>query len=151
ISSFNYVYEEGFTPNIVIIPQMGGYRAYLIMGANVLNVIPFGNDYIFILDESGNIIHWKKFHNSLIKTIVKDESGNNVISFIHSHLPMTPYISATDICTFRLYGADLFGKESFIVSSTALDLLFEYNVKTNNVRYFDADQISQIMKNNIVD
>ncbi|MDG5493214.1 hypothetical protein [Psychroserpens sp. SPM9] len=129
--SFNF--QKGFNPNLVLIPEISGYKLYIIIGTPNSNVIPFGNDYLFKTDERGNVISWKKFHKTLIATQTKGPNNEVVVSAIHSHLKMTPYISATDICTFRLYGFDLFGMEEFMVTSTALNKVFKYNAKQNSI------------------
>lgn len=138
IGDFEYQQYEKFNPNIVMIPKGNSTYFYLIMGTSEQNVIPFGNDYFFEWDNKSRIIRWQKFHKSLISTNTKlPGSDMQVISVVHSHLPITPYITSTDICTFRLYGIDLFGMQEFQVLSTALDLMFTYNSKTNKISISD--------------
>ncbi|SMC76622.1 hypothetical protein [Moheibacter sediminis] len=126
-------FQEGYNPNVVMLPFENKFHFYIIIGTNKGNIIPFGNDYFFEADLNGEIKNWKRFHKTLIQTSVSEQNGSIPISFIHTHLPMTPYISATDICTFRLYGVDLFDKKSFIVSSTALKMNFIYDAETNKI------------------
>ncbi|WGD33910.1 hypothetical protein [Olleya sp. YS] len=130
---YGFNFQKGFNPNPVLIPKLNGFKLYIIIGTPNSNVIPFGNDYLFNTDEIGNVVDWKKFHKTLIATQTKGPNNEVVVSAIHSHLKMTPYISATDICTFRLYGFDLFGMEEFIVSSTALNKTFTYNAIQNSI------------------
>ncbi|TYA53773.1 hypothetical protein [Formosa maritima] len=134
---YSFSFQKGFNPNPVLIPEVNGFKLYIIIGTPNSNVIPFGNDYLFKTDKRGNIIYWRKFHKTLIATQTKGPNNEVVVSAIHSHLKMTPYISATDICTFRLYGFDLFGIEEFIVTSTALNKLFIYNAKQNSITETD--------------
>lgn len=131
--TYGFSFLEGYTPNLVMLSNENKYHFYLIMGTTKLDIIPFGNDYFFEVNDKGKVLNWRKFHKTLIETSVAGQDGNIPISFIHSHLPMTPLISATDICTFRLYGVDLFDKKSFIVTSTALRMNFIYDADTNKI------------------
>jgi hypothetical protein len=62
----------------------------------------------------------------------KGPNGEKVVSAIHSHLKTTPYITATDICTFRLYG-ELCEMDEFSVYSPALGKYFKYRLKENKI------------------
>ena len=55
-----------------------------------------------------------------------------VISSVHSHLPTTPYITATDLCTFRLYapGCEM---KTFTVLYTATNQRYMYNLVENKI------------------
>jgi hypothetical protein len=133
IDEYKLNIQEGFNPNLILIPEENNYKLYLIMGTQRDAVIPFGNDYLFRADESGKLTDWQKFHKTLIPTTTTSPGNNIIVSAMHSHLPMTPYISATDICTFRLYGHDLYGMNEFQVMSTALKKIFTYNAKKNTI------------------
>lgn len=123
---------EGYSLNIVIIPFGEKYKTYLLTGAAENNVIPFGNDYLFISDKSGKILDHKKFHSRLIPTVTTDGNGGIITRSSHSHLKTNPFISATDICTFKLYAP--FSKlEKFTVYSPALSTYFEYNLKKDTL------------------
>lgn len=124
---------EDYSLNIVIIPFGEKYKTYLLTGASKNDVIPFGNDYLFISDKNGKIIDHKKFHSRLIPTFTKDQNGGTVTMSTHSHLKTNPLISATDICTFKLY-APLSNLEKFSVYSPALSTYFEYNMKTDTLK-----------------
>ncbi|MFD2562108.1 hypothetical protein [Aquimarina rubra] len=125
-------FPNGFNPNLVFIKDKEEYRLYIIMGTTESGVIPFGNDYLFTTGMKGNIKDWKKFHSRLIPAQSKGPNGEIVLSAIHSHLKGTPYITATDICTFRLY-AELCEMKEFMVLSTANGKYFKYNLNTNKV------------------
>jgi hypothetical protein len=129
---FNVGVPEGYSPNFDMIKQKDGYRFYIIMGTSENGVIPFGNDYLFIADKEGNIDSWQKFHSRVIPAGCTGPNGEKVVSAIHSHLKTTPYITATDICTFRLY-ADMCGMKEFMVLSTANDEYYKYNIETNKI------------------
>jgi len=123
---------EGFSLNMILIPGNTGYRFYIITGTTQSNVIPFGNDHLFETDAEGNVKDWKKFHSRLIPQTTTVPNGAKLAMAIHSHLRTSPFISATDICTFKLYGK-LFDLERLSVYSPAFGKYFEYNSTTNKI------------------
>jgi hypothetical protein len=123
---------KGFNPNFVLVKDNGGFKLYMLMGTSESGIIPIGNDYLFNADANGNIENWKKFHSRIIPIKSKGPNGEKVLSSIHSHLKTTPYITATDICTFRLY-AGLIGMEEFTVLCTETGKNYKYNIKTNKI------------------
>jgi hypothetical protein len=131
-SKYNVVIPQGFSPNIELIKKQNEYDLYIIMGTSDSGIIPFGNDYLFRTDSTGTIIMWRKFHSRMIPAQSKGPNGEKVISAVHSHLKTTPYITATDICTFRLYG-EICGMEEFTVLCTATGKYYKYNLRTNKI------------------
>lgn len=132
-SKYNVTIPEGYSPNFVLIKNENEFKLYILMGTSEPGVIPFGNDYLFRTDGSGTITEWRKFHSRMIPAYSKGPNGEKVVSAIHSHLKTTPYITATDICTFRLYG-DFCGMEEFMVLCTATEKYYKYNMKTNTIK-----------------
>ena len=122
---------EGYNLNVELIPYELGYKLYILAGTSKSNVIPFGNDYIFFADKKGEITSWRKFHSRLISMMTK-YNGETVRGITHSHLRTEPFISATDICTFKLYGS-LYGLKEFKVLSTALSKYFTYDLNKNTI------------------
>lgn len=131
-SKYDVGIPQGFNPNFVLIKEQAGFKLYILMGTTESGIIPFGNDYLFNTDINGNIKKWKKFHSRMIPAQSKGPNGEKVISAIHSHLKTTPYITATDICTFRLYG-ELCDMEEFMVLCTATGKYYKYSIKTNKI------------------
>jgi len=127
---------DGYELNNILIPIVNGYKFYLITGTSQNNIIPFGNDYLFNIDNDGSITSWKKFHSRLIATMTKGPDGEEVRGVFHSHLRTEPFISPTDICTFRLYGP-LYKMNEFSVYSPALSKYMKYNIKKNNIEISD--------------
>lgn len=123
---------QGYNLNLVIIPFNENYKVYLIPGTSQSGIIPFGNDYLFISDSKGDIISNQKFHSRLIPTMTSMENGGTVTMSTHSHLRTTPFISATDICTFKLY-APLTKLDEFSVYSPALGIYMKYNYKKDTI------------------
>lgn len=128
---YNITIPQGFDPNFVLIKQDTMFKLYLIMGTSESGVIPFGNDYIFKANSKGDIVFWEKFHSRMIPVMAEME-GEKVTESSHSHLRTTPYITATDICTFRLY-AQYTELEKFSVYSPAIKKTMTYILKTNKI------------------
>ena len=122
---------DGYTPNLILLPFAEKYKLYIIMGTSQRDVIPFGNDYLFIADKKGKIENWQKFHSRIIPGFTKFD-GNKVTELTHSHLRTTPLITATDICTFMLY-APLYGIDAFSVYSPAIGKYMKYSLKDNEI------------------
>lgn len=122
---------QNFNPNFVLIKEKVGFKLYLILGTSESGVIPFGNDYLFKTDSKGKITSWEKFHSRVIPTWAA-YNGKKVTESIHSHLNTTPYITATDICTFRLY-APYTELDRFSVYSPAIKKTMTYILKTNQI------------------
>ncbi|MDD4972301.1 MAG: hypothetical protein PHT07_22970 [Paludibacter sp.] len=127
---------DGYGLNMILMPREDGYKLYIITGTNKPEVIPFGNDYLFMIDDSGNIQSWKKIHSRLISMGPKSPNGEKVKEIFHSHLSTEPFISATDICTFMLYGK-LCGLNSFGVYSPVLRKFFRYKLDGNMINIED--------------
>ena len=127
---------EGFSPNLILLEEDDGYKLYIIMGTSESGIIPFGNDYIFYTDSTGNITSWRKFHSTLIPVQSTMSAGEVLRSAMHSHLKTTPYITATDICTFRLY-APFTELNEFKVLSTALKVYMKYDLATNSIEILE--------------
>lgn len=126
-------FPKGFNPNLVLIKNSNEFKLYILMGTSESGIIPFGNDYLFNADASGKIIKWKKFHSRLIPVQTEMEGMGKVTSAMHSHLRTTPYITATDICTFRLY-AEYTEIKSFKVYSPSIGKYMEYNLTDNLIK-----------------
>jgi hypothetical protein len=130
-SKYNVTTPQEFKSNFVLIKEDTIYKLYLIMGTSKSGVIPFGNDYLFIANSKGEIINWKKFHSRMIPTMA-EFNGQKVTESSHSHLRTTPFITATDICTFRLY-VQFTELEKFSVYSPAIGKTMTYILKTNKI------------------
>ena len=128
---YEVVIPDGFSLNFILIPQTTGYKLYVITGTSKSNIIPFGNDYCFFTDNEGKITTWQKFHSGFIPTQTKFD-GNQVIEITHSHTRANPLMSATEICTFKLYGA-LCGLKEFSVFSPAIGKFMKYNLKKDKI------------------
>ncbi len=135
-SKYEVVIPNDFNPNFVLIKEKTEFKLYILMGTNESGIIPFGNDYLFRADLNGNITNWKKFHSRMIPAQSEIPGVGKVVSATHSHLKTTPYVTATDIWTFRLSG-ELCGMTKFSVLCTATDKVYEYNIETNKIKITD--------------
>lgn len=135
-SKYEIGFPEGFNPNLILLEDENEYKLYIIMGTNESNIIPFGNDYLFWADLKGNIKTWKKFHSRLIPIQSKMPTGETITSATHSHLRSTPYITATDICTFRLYSPFTEITE-LKVYSPALGKFMKYDIVNNTIEMLE--------------
>ncbi len=134
-SEYNVTIPRDYIPNLVLIKENDGYRLYIIMGTSKVGVIPFGSDYLFKANSKGKIISWKKFHSGMIP-VMAEFDGQKVTEYSHSHLRTTPYITATDICTFRLY-AQYTELKKFSVYSPVFGKSMTYILKTNKIEIED--------------
>lgn len=126
---------DGYSLNLELIPYESGYKLYIITGTSKRDIIPMGNDYIFFADFNGEITSWRKFHSRLIALMTK-YNGETVRGIVHSHLQAEPFMTASDICTFKLYGS-IYGLNDFKVLSTALSKYFTYNLEKNTIEIED--------------
>lgn len=122
---------SGYSLNLILFPYENGFKYYFITGTSQNGVIPFGNDYIFFAGKDYSIQSWRKFHSRLIPVQQMNGKGE-LTSTSHSHLKTEPFISATDICTFKLY-AGYVGLKSFQVYSPALSLWFRYSIDSDTI------------------
>lgn len=130
-SEYNVTIPQGYNPNLLLIKENDEYRLYIIMGTTETGMIPFGNDYLFKANSKGEITYWKKFHSRMIPAMA-EFNGQKVTESFHSHLRTTPYITATDICTFRLY-AQYTELKKFSVYSPAIGKTMTYDIELNNI------------------
>src|SRR5690606_22449880 len=77
---------------------------YVLTTTEEENLIPFGNAYIFISDEIGNINSFKKIYPEFNPMTTIDEDGKQTIGVMPPYPVEEPFIHAADICNFRIYG-----------------------------------------------
>jgi hypothetical protein len=148
IDGMNIDFEmpAGFSFNHILLPMPFGYRYYLICGTSQHGIIPFGNDYFFDVDFEGNVIRWRKMHSQLLPTSVS-EGFTMEGTVLHSHLKEEPFITPTDICTFRLYAPFFNDIKTLIVFSAARPVYFEFNLDTNTISIKDIFPEKKSKKN----
>lgn len=129
---YEVVIPKGFDPNFILLKTASGYRFYIIMGTTQEGSVPFGNDYIFEVNTDLEITQWQKLHSRIIPAPPNFPGMGTVTSVMHSHLKSTPYITATDICTFRLYAKYTDLKE-FSVYSPKIGYTMKYILESNEI------------------
>lgn len=127
---------EGFSSNLILLEEEKSYKLYVIMATAESGIIPFGNDYLFYADSNGTITSWQKFHSKMFLVQSTMSAKEVMKSTTHTHLKSVPYITATDICTFRLY-APFTELEKLKVLSTALNVYMKYCLKANAIELME--------------
>lgn len=115
------------SPNMIVIPQGKGFRFYMICGAKEPNIIPLGQDYYAEADSKSRIIRWNQMHKAFLGVPITGK----VTALIHSHQPQEPFITPTDICTFKLYGP-MMGIKTMVVYSP-LEKYFLYDAEKDTI------------------
>lgn len=122
---------KDYKPRYILFPFSQGYKMYIINETSDKEDIPFGNDFLFVTNEKGEITGWQKFHSRAIPADASYDE-DKVTEISHSHIKTTPLITATDICIFMLY-APTFKVDSFTIYSQAIGKYMEYNMKENKI------------------
>jgi hypothetical protein len=109
-----FKYNEQISLNLVPVIENGTKRVYVITAQTAPDEVLLGNDYLISFDNNNNIVSKKKLHNNLIPL---GNGGKEAIkASSHQHLGETsPFITATDICAFKLWKA----KNTWVVSFVA--------------------------------
>lgn len=102
-----YKHYKNASINPVPIITKNSKKVYVLSGTSTNGVVIFGNDYLVTFDKYNKIVNKKKIHRSIIPVEHKKpgaEGSQIDVGTMHTHLPETgDFITATDICTFRLY------------------------------------------------
>lgn len=96
---------KDMSPNLVPINDEKGKRVYILTGPQKQGIVVFGNDYLLTFDRDNKLMDKRQLHKNIITIAYGTEEGKTIISTMHTHLPETgDLITATDICTLKLYG-----------------------------------------------
>lgn len=102
--------------NLVPIIKNGTKKVYVITAQTAPNEVLLGNDYLINFDKDNGIIKKTKLHNNLIPLGTGGQDAIKASS--HQHLGETsPFITATDICAFKLWKSKTTWVISFVVSA----------------------------------
>lgn len=94
-----FKFYKNISFNIVPIIKGKEKKVYVLSGPKVSGVVVFGNDYLMTFDKNNNLVATKRLHKNINPVEYK-----NSVSAIHTHLKETgDFMTATDICTLRLY------------------------------------------------
>jgi hypothetical protein len=102
--------------NLVPIIKNRAKRVYIITAQTAPDEVLLGNDYLINFDKNNDIIKKTKLHNNLIPLGTGGQDAIKASS--HQHLGETsPFITATDICAFKLWKPKTTWVISFVASA----------------------------------
>ncbi|MCR8561211.1 hypothetical protein KXD93_26395 [Mucilaginibacter sp. BJC16-A38] len=111
-----FKFYQNTSLNLVPIIKNGAKRVYVITAQTAPDEVLLGNDYLISFDKDNNIIKKTKLHNNLIPLGTGGDDPIKASS--HQHLGETsPFITATDICAFKLWKSRTTWVISFVVSA----------------------------------
>ncbi len=129
--------------NLVPIIKDGAKRVYVITAQTAPDEVLLGNDYLVNFDKDNNIIKKAKLHNNLIPLGTGGKEAIKASS--HQHLGETsPYITATDICAFKLWKSKTTWVISFVVSTGYVSA---WHFRDEFLEILTQDEWQKIMKN----
>lgn len=122
--------------NLNLIPIIDGNekKVYVLTGTSRSDVVIIGNDYLLHFDNDNKLISKRKLHANILSLPLKGEEkkdGKTNFGNVHNHIPETgDYITATDICTFMLYGRLSNWKQQLVISEKYMSI---WNCETNKL------------------
>ncbi|MFC0514734.1 hypothetical protein ACFFGT_11015 [Mucilaginibacter angelicae] len=129
--------------NLVPIVKNGAKRVYVITAQTVPDEVLLGNDYLINFNEDNDIIKETKLHNNLIPLGTGGKDPIKASS--HQHLGETSlFITATDICAFKLWKAKTTWVISFVVSAGYVSA---WHFHDEFLEILTQDEWQKIMKN----
>lgn len=121
--------------NLIPLIEKGSKKVYVLTGTSRSDIVIIGNDYLLTFDEQNKLVSKRKIHANVItlptEVKEKDADGSTPMGSVHNHIPETgEYITATDICTFMLYGRFTNWKQQLVISEHYLSI---WNCETNKL------------------
>ena len=118
----------------ILLPINDSFKYYLIDGNAFSSHNDFNNDYLFITDTSGNIKSNHTIHSRVITSYIEiPKKGWKCNKIIFKHHRIQKFITASDICAFKLF-AKLWGITEFSVYSNELSIFFIYDLKKDKIK-----------------
>ena len=141
-----FSFYKDTNPNMIPVKDAKGKRVYVISGTNKHGVVPLGNDYLLQLDKNNRVTSNTPLHRTLILMDYKIKNGLGANgeneSGIHSHIPgYSPFITATDICTLRLYEPFTHWHQHIVISE---DYVSIWSAKGNKLLIITAQAWKKI-------
>lgn len=138
-----FKFYQNTSLNLVPIIKNGAKRVYVITAQTVPDEVLLGNDYLINFDKDNNIIKKTKLHNNLIPLATGGKDPIKASS--HQHLGETsPFITATDICAFKLWKSKTTWVISFVVSAGYVSAWY---FDDGSLEIFTQDEWQKKMKN----
>lgn len=95
---------KDMNPNFIPLSDEEGKRVYVLTGPEKQGVVVFGNDYLLTYNKENKLKDKRRLHKNIILTEYGKQKDKVEIAAMHTHLPETgDLITATDICTLKLY------------------------------------------------
>lgn len=124
--------RDGFWVNTILIKQDVGYKLFLFADTNLPEVIPIGNDAVFIGDENGKVISSEWFHDGLAPIKVNHDSE---LLRTHKHEKEQAIISPTEMAIFYFYGM-LYEVKQMPILLPNEGILLGYDIEKNKIFVF---------------
>lgn len=138
-----FKFYQNTSLNLVPIIKNGTKRVYVITAQTAPDEILLGNDYLINFDKDNDIIKKTRLHNNLIPL---ETGGKEAIkASSHQHLGETsPFITATDICAFKLWRGKTTWVISFVVSAGYVSA---WHFRDEFLEILTQEEWQKIMKN----
>jgi hypothetical protein len=141
-----FKFYQNTSLNLVPIIKNGAKKVYVITAQTSPDEVLLGNDYLINFNKDNDIVNKVKLHNNLISL---GNGGKEVIkASAHQHLGETsPFITATDICAFKLWKDKSTWVISFVVSA---DYVSAWHFDDESLEIFTKAEWEKIMKKNSI-
>ena len=128
--------------NLVPIIKNGIKKVYIITAQTSPDEVLLGNDYLINFSKDNDIVNKKKLHNNLIP--LGNGGKEEIEASSHQHLGETsPFITATDICAFKLWKEKNTCVISFVVSAGYISVWY---FDDESLEIFTQAEWGKIMK-----
>jgi hypothetical protein len=112
---------KDMNPNFIPLIDDQGKRVYVLTGPKNQGVVVFGNDYLLTFDNNNNLVSKRPLHKNIIPIYSKD--SEQAVTTMHTHLPENgDLMTATDICTLKLYCPFTGWKQHYVISSKTVSV-----------------------------
>jgi hypothetical protein len=139
-----FQFYEHISLNLVPVIKDGAKRVYVITAQTAPNEVLLGNDYLISFNNDNNIISKTKLHNNLIP--LGTGGVDPIKASSHQHLGETsPFITATDVCAFKLWKAKTTWVISFVASAGYVSA---WHFQDEFLEILTQDEFEKIMKTN---
>ncbi|MGN6639970.1 MAG: hypothetical protein ACTHJ8_13750 [Mucilaginibacter sp.] len=137
-----FKFYQNTSLNLVPIIKNGAKKVYVITAQTSPDEVLLGNDYLINFNKDNDIVNKVKLHNNLIPL---GNGGKEAIkASAHQHLGETsPFITATDICAFKLWKDKNTWVISFVVSA---DYVSAWHFDDESLEIFTKAEWEKIMK-----
>ncbi|MEO6151370.1 MAG: hypothetical protein ABIN95_12300 [Mucilaginibacter sp.] len=137
-----FKFYQNTSLNLVPIIKNGIKKVYIITAQTAPDAVLLGNDYLINFDKQNNIIKKTKLHNNLIP--LETGGPDTIKAAAHNHVDGTsPFITATDICAYKLWKPKITWVISFVYSAGYVSA---WHFSDESLEIFTQAQWGKIMK-----